>query len=69
MSQAIFIISESAYGANRCFYTNDVSLIDLGAGAVPIIAIEFVASGVLDTRVLPYTIYRQNKDGSIEIFR
>ena len=48
---------------------NDVSLIDLGAGAVPIIAIEFVASGVLDTLVLPYTIYRQNKDGSIEIFR
>ncbi|AHC33122.1 MULTISPECIES: YceK/YidQ family lipoprotein [unclassified Pseudomonas] len=48
---------------------NDISLIDHGPGAVPVIAIEFVASGVLDTLLLPYTIYRQSKDGSIEIFR
>ncbi|MGC6371680.1 YceK/YidQ family lipoprotein [Pseudomonas sp. K2I15] len=39
------------------------------SGAWPIFAAEFVGSGVLDTLVLPYTIYRQNKDGSIEIFR
>ncbi|QJI32398.1 YceK/YidQ family lipoprotein [Pseudomonas sp. ADAK18] len=37
--------------------------------SVPWVAIDFVASGVLDTLVLPYTIYRQSKDGSIEIFR
>ncbi|MCP1466903.1 MULTISPECIES: YceK/YidQ family lipoprotein [unclassified Pseudomonas] len=48
---------------------SDISLIDHGPGALPIIAIEFAASGVLDTLMLPYTIYRQNKDGSIEIFR
>jgi uncharacterized protein YceK len=47
----------------------DASLIDHGGGALPIIAIEFIGSGVLDTLVLPYTIYRQSKDGSIEIFR
>lgn len=48
---------------------NDKSLIDHGGGALPIFAAELVASGVLDTLVLPYTIYRQNKDGSIEIYR
>jgi len=37
--------------------------------SVPWVAIDFVTSGILDTLVLPYTIYRQNKDGSIEIFR
>ena len=47
----------------------DRSLIDHGGGALPIVAVEFVASGVLDTLVLPYTIYRQSRDGSIEIFR
>ena len=47
----------------------DQSLLDSQGNAFPIIAIEFVASGVMDTLVLPYTIYRQNKDGSIEIFR
>ncbi|QHF42693.1 hypothetical protein PspS35_02400 [Pseudomonas sp. S35] len=47
----------------------DSSLISHGGGLLPVIAVEFVASGVLDTLVLPYTIYRQNKDGSIEIFR
>lgn len=36
---------------------------------LPVVAIEFVASGALDTLMLPYTIYRQNKDGSIEIYR
>ena len=46
-----------------------VSLSDSSGGLLPVVAIEFVASGVLDTLVLPYTIYRQNKDGSIEIFR
>jgi uncharacterized protein YceK len=48
---------------------NDQSLSDHAGNAFPIIAIEFVASGVLDTLALPYTIYRQNKDGSIEIYR
>ena len=47
----------------------DQSLLDRQGNAFPIIAIEFVASGVMDTLMLPYTIYRQNKDGSIEIFR
>lgn len=47
----------------------DQSLIDHGGSALPVIAVEFVASGVLDTLVLPYTIYRQSKDGSIEIYR
>lgn len=47
----------------------DPSVSDAAGNAFPVIAIEFAASGVLDTLVLPYTIYRQNKDGSIEIFR
>lgn len=47
----------------------DKSLIEHGGSVLPIVAVEFVASGVLDTLVLPYTIYRQNRDGSIEIFR
>ena len=47
----------------------DQSVSDAAGNAFPVIAIEFAASGVLDTLVLPYTIYRQNKDGSIEIFR
>jgi len=36
---------------------------------LPIFAAELVGSGLLDTLVLPYTVYRQNRDGSIEIFR
>jgi uncharacterized protein YceK len=36
-------------------------------GFVPLIFFDFVASGVLDTVVLPYTVYRQGKDGSIDI--
>lgn len=39
------------------------------SGSLPIFAAELVASGLLDTLVLPYTVYRQNRDGSIEIFR
>ncbi|MBV4477839.1 YceK/YidQ family lipoprotein [Pseudomonas sp. B2M1-30] len=31
------------------------------------IAIDAVASGALDTLLLPYTIYKQHADGSIEI--
>eukprot|EP01133_Synstelium_polycarpum_P000799 gene799-913_t len=38
------------------------------SGSLPIFAAELVASGLLDTLVLPYTVYRQNRDGSIEIF-
>lgn len=48
---------------------NDSNLSNSAGNAFPIIAIEAVASGVMDTLVLPYTIYRQNKDGSIEIYR
>lgn len=48
---------------------NDRSLMDHGGSLLPIVAIEFVASGALDTLMLPYTIYRQNKDGSIEIYQ
>lgn len=39
---------------------NDTPSDDHGPGAVPVIAIEFVASGVLDT-LLPYTIYRRGQ--------
>jgi uncharacterized protein YceK len=39
------------------------------SGSLPIFAAELVASGLLDTLVLPYTVYLQNRDGSIEIFR
>lgn len=35
--------------------------------AIPTIVIDAAASGVMDTLVLPYTIYRQNRDGSIDI--
>lgn len=35
--------------------------------AVPLIAVDMALSGVLDTLVLPYTIYQQNKYGSMEI--
>lgn len=48
---------------------NDQSVLNSAGNAIPVIAIEAVASGVLDTLVLPYTIYRQSKDGSIEIYR
>ncbi|PMV27464.1 MULTISPECIES: YceK/YidQ family lipoprotein [unclassified Pseudomonas] len=47
----------------------DKSLIDHDGSMLPFVAVEFVASGVLDTLVLPYTVYRQSRDGSIEIFR
>lgn len=45
------------------------SLIDHGGATLPFVAVDFIASGVVDTLVLPYTLYRQSKDGSIEIFR
>ncbi|ANF83907.1 lipoprotein [Pseudomonas antarctica] len=48
---------------------NDQSFSDRSGNAFPIIAIEALASGVADTLVLPYTIYRQSKDGSIEIYQ
>ena len=48
---------------------NGQTLSDSTGNVFPVIAIEAVASGVLDTLVLPYTIYRQSKDGSIEIYR
>jgi uncharacterized protein YceK len=37
------------------------------SNSVPDIFFDFVISGVLDTLVLPYTIYRQSNDGNIEI--
>ncbi|MCS3470656.1 uncharacterized protein YceK [Pseudomonas sp. JUb42] len=40
-----------------------------GSSAFPILFIDAAASGVLDTVSLPYTIYRQSTDGSIEISR
>ena len=45
------------------------SLDEQQIGPLPWIAVDLVLSGVLDTLVLPYTVYRQNLDGSIEIFR
>ena len=47
----------------------DISLGDHAGMALPFVAFDAVASGVLDTLVLPYTIYRQSSDGSIEIYR
>lgn len=35
----------------------------------PVMAIEALASGLADTLVLPYTVYRQSKDGNIEIYQ
>ncbi|PFG21820.1 uncharacterized protein YceK [Pseudomonas lurida] len=45
------------------------SLKDQEIATLPFVFIDFSLSGVLDTLVLPYTVYRQNQDGSIEIFR
>jgi uncharacterized protein YceK len=36
-------------------------------GFIPLIFFDLVASGVLDTIILPYTIYRQSEDGSLWI--
>lgn len=36
---------------------------------VPWPLLDVPVSAVLDTFLLPYTVYRQNQDGSIEIFR
>ena len=36
-------------------------------GFMPLIFFDLVASGVLDTIILPYTIYRQSEDGSLWI--
>ncbi len=38
-----------------------------GIDGVPLLAMDFVLSGMLDTVALPYTIYRQCTDGNIEI--
>jgi uncharacterized protein YceK len=35
---------------------------------VPFILLDLTLSGVLDTVVLPYTIYRQSVDGNIHIY-
>jgi len=35
--------------------------------SMPGLFLDMAASGVVDTLVLPYTIYRQNRDGSIEV--
>lgn len=40
-----------------------------GPGQVTGLFIDLAFSGVMDTVVLPYTIYRQSADGSIEISR
>jgi uncharacterized protein YceK len=39
----------------------------LATGLVPLMFFDFVASGVFDTVVLPYTVYRQSTDGGIDI--
>ncbi|MGE1155883.1 YceK/YidQ family lipoprotein [Pseudomonas kitaguniensis] len=36
---------------------------------LPVVLLDIAASGIVDTVLLPYTIYRQNQDGSIEIYR
>ena len=35
---------------------------------VPLVLLDFVLSGALDTVALPYTIYRQGTDGNIRIY-
>ncbi|EPA98341.1 Protein of unknown function (DUF1375) [Pseudomonas sp. G5(2012)] len=35
---------------------------------VPLVLVDLVLTGVLDTVVLPYTIYRQGTDGNISIY-
>ena len=45
------------------------SMNDQAINDIPSVAVDFMASGVLDTLMLPYTVYRQHRDGSIEIFR
>lgn len=35
---------------------------------VPLILVDLALSGVLDTVVLPYTVYRQGMDGNIRIY-
>ncbi|MFS2160072.1 YceK/YidQ family lipoprotein [Pseudomonas sp. Pseusp122] len=49
--------------------SNSRSTVSSGSSAFPILFIDAAASGVLDTVVLPYTLYRQSTDGSIEISR
>lgn len=39
----------------------------LGPQVLPVL--DMVLSGVVDTLALPYTVYRQNRDGSIELQR
>lgn len=41
--------------------------VERGPG-VPLLLFDFPFSGVLDTVLLPYTIYQQNKHGSIELY-
>ncbi|MBV4454023.1 MULTISPECIES: YceK/YidQ family lipoprotein [Pseudomonas] len=36
---------------------------------IPLALADIAASGVLDTMVLPYTVYRQIEDGNIRIYR
>lgn len=47
--------------------TNEGKKYSATVGFFPLEIIDFIPSGVLDTLVLPYTIYRQNVDGNIEI--
>lgn len=46
----------------------DIREVDSSAPAfIPLQIIDFIPSGILDTLVLPYTIYRQHLDGNIDI--
>ncbi|MGY2288878.1 YceK/YidQ family lipoprotein [Pseudomonas sp. SDO528_S397] len=35
---------------------------------VPLVLVDITASGIVDTVVLPYTLYRQNAEGNIGIY-
>lgn len=48
---------------------NDRNSPSSGPGSMPGLFVDMAFSGVMDTLVLPYTIYRQATDGSIEISR
>ncbi|TVT81561.1 YceK/YidQ family lipoprotein [Pseudomonas sp. H3(2019)] len=43
------------------------SMVGVTMSGVPWVYFDFLVSGAFDTVVLPYTIYRQSTDGSIDI--
>ncbi|WP_448653243.1 YceK/YidQ family lipoprotein [Pseudomonas fluorescens] len=60
----------SGVGYNFCRLNGDPNpngAFDSHVNFVPFVFVDALISGVLDTALLPYTIYRQSNDGSIII--